>query len=117
MDMFGILGMMGNYEQRKVDNFKKDKIVVDTVRVTDSHKPFETGICHPDYKGGDWVIVELYDTKEEAQTGHDRWVKTMTAKKLPAVLNDVSTAEIFKIARVLGVTPQRAYKKATKKAK
>ena len=90
--MFDFFAMMGNYEDRKVARFEDGTCTVDTAAVTDSAKPYETGICHPAYNEGAWVIVELYDTKEGAVAGHDRWVKTMTAKELPAELTDVSTA-------------------------
>ena len=90
-NLFGFLGMFDDYEERALDHYEKGDIIVDTCLVTDSHKPYETGICHPKYNVGDWVIVELYDTKEEAQVGHDKWVKKMTAKKLPSKLKDVST--------------------------
>lgn len=93
--MFNFFSMAGNYEQRKVDNFEGDNgLVVDTVAVTDSRKSYETGILHPAYNGGDWVIVDLYDTKKEAQAGHDKWVAIMTAEKLPEKLVDVSSAEV-----------------------
>lgn len=95
--MFGFLDMFGNYEQRKVDNFKKGKLEIDTAEVNDSDKPYETAICHPKYNKNKWVVVKLYDTKEQAQEGHNRWVKKMTQKELPKILKDVSTAEIAKI--------------------
>ena len=78
MGLFDFLEMSGNYEERKVANYSEGKLVVDTCAVTDSSKPYETGITHPDYKDGDWIVVELYDTKEQALEGHDKWVKKMT---------------------------------------
>jgi hypothetical protein len=95
--MFNFFEMMGNYEQRKVANFEKGDLVVDTAAVTDADKPYETGIQHPAYNAGEWVIVELYDTKEEAQKGRNRWVKKMTGKKMPKELRDVSTAGTAKL--------------------
>jgi predicted transcriptional regulator of viral defense system len=95
------LSMVGTYEQRKVANFTKGDLQVDTVVVTDSDKPFETAVAHPKFNGGKWIIVELYDTKEQAQKGHDEWVKKMTDKKLPKELKDVSTAEIAKICDIV----------------
>jgi len=92
--MFNFLSMVDNYEDRLVDNFTQGDLVVDTAAVTDSKQPYETGIEHPKYNGGELVIVELYDTKEEAQVGHDKWVKIMTAKKLPKELKNVSSCEI-----------------------
>jgi hypothetical protein len=92
--MFG-LKMMGNYEQRKIDRFEgKNGLIVDTCAVSDSTQPFETAVQHSKYNSGKWIIVELYSTEEKAQTGHKKWVETMTAKKLPKSLTDVSTATI-----------------------
>jgi len=86
------------YEERKVDNFKDEKtgLTVDTCTVPDTDHPFETGIKHPNYNDGNWVIVEEYDSKEEAQKGHDKWVKTMTAETLPSEIKDVSTSSMSK---------------------
>lgn len=99
--MLSFLSMVGNHEQRKVDRYESDNgLIVDTAAVTDSEKPYETGICHPAYNSGDWVIVELYDTKEEAQAGHSRWVQTMTAGELPQALTDVSTCEVANLLDV-----------------
>jgi hypothetical protein len=92
--LFDFLSVTDNYEDRKVDNFQKGELEIDTCAVTDADKPFETGICHPGYNEGEWVIVELYDTKEESQKGHKKWVKKMTNKKLPTTLKDVSSAEV-----------------------
>ena len=84
--MMGMFEMMGNYASRKVARFEKDDLMVSTCSVTDADKPYETAVAHPSYNDGKIVIVEDYNTVEEAQTGHDKWVKTMTAKKLPATL-------------------------------
>jgi len=100
--LFDFLSMADNYEQRKVDRFEKGELTVDTCSVSDSDKPYETAIEHPRYNAGKWVIVELYDTREEAEVGHKKWVKKMTSKKLPTGLKDISTAEIAKLADILG---------------
>ena len=113
-DLFG-LGMMGNYEDRKVDNFTKGDLVVDTVAVTDSTEPYETGICHPQYNSGSWVIVELYGTKKAAAVGHKKWIDIMTAKELPDKLIDVSTAEVTDLCDVFNNDGWRTYKKEEKK--
>lgn len=99
--MFDLFEMTSNYEMRKVARFEKGELFIDTVAVTDSDKPFETAIGHPDYNDDGLIIVELYDTKEEAQIGHDKWVNVMTSDTLPAVLKDVSTAEIAKFAKII----------------
>lgn len=92
MSMFNFLSMTDNYEDRLVKNTKIKDGVIDTAAVTDSAQPFETGIEHSRYNGGAWVIVELYDSKEEALVGHEKWVKTMSKKTLPKQLKDVSTS-------------------------
>ena len=63
-EILGLSDMIGNREERLVANTEVDGGVVDTCRITDSDKPFETGIKHSAYNGGRWVIVELYDTVE-----------------------------------------------------
>jgi hypothetical protein len=80
------------------DVFGRQGLIVDTCGgMTDSEHEYETGIAHPSYNDGKWVIVEDYDTEEDAKKGHDKWVKIMTADSLPSVLNDVSTAVIAKL--------------------
>ena len=92
--MFDFLSMAGNYEDRAVDCYESDDLIIDTCLVIDSEQPYETGVEHPLYNDGEWVIVEMYDSEKEAQQGHDKWVKIMTKKKLPDSLTDVSTATI-----------------------
>lgn len=101
--MFEFLEMMDNHKDRTVATFEKDELFVDTCAVTDSDQPYETAIAHPAYNNGKLIIVQMYDTKEEAQKGHDVWVATMTTKKLPRTLRDVSTASIKKFGQMLGV--------------
>lgn len=95
-DLFGFFNMIDNYEERKVKNYTLNELNIDTCAVSDSDKPYETGIQHPLYNEGKWIIVELYDTKEEAENGHDKWVKIMTKNKLPEVLKDVNSCFIAK---------------------
>lgn len=91
--MFGFLDMVGTYEERKVNRYEKDGIIVSTCSVTDSDKPYETGVLHESYNHGKWVIVELYDTKEESVIGHQKWVDLMVNNP-PDTLTDVSTADV-----------------------
>ena len=51
----------------------------------------------------------MYDTKEAAQKGHNKWVKKMTAKELPKAIKDVSTAGVIKLADALGVDLNEIY--------
>ena len=96
--MFEFLNMINNYEERKVARFEEGDLIIDTCLVTDSMRPYETAVQHPSYNRGDWIIVEGYESIEEAQTGHDRWVKIMTSQELPKELVDVST---FVMAKML----------------
>lgn len=98
--MFGFLDMMGSHSQRKIANDEVDGGVVDTCAVTDSAKPFETGIAHPAYNDGEWVIVELYDTREEAEEGHRKWVKVMEGR--PETLIDANQSEMGGFVDALG---------------
>lgn len=85
------------------DVFGNQGLVVDTCGgMTDSDHPYETAVAHPSYNRGNWVIVESYDTEEDARNGHNKWVKTMTADSLPAILKDVSTATIAKMCEEVG---------------
>ena len=93
MGLFDFLVDVGNHAERKVDTYDKDDLFVDTCRISDSSQPFETAIAHPDYNDNKIVIVELYDTSEEAQQGHDKWVDKML-KNPPRQLVDVSAVTI-----------------------
>lgn len=101
-DFFNFFDMADDYAERCVANFKKGKLTVDTCAVRDSDWDYETGVQHPEYNNGKWVIVQGYDSKKEALAGHNKWVRIMTGKNLPSHLKDVSTAGIAKFARVLG---------------
>lgn len=93
--MFNFLSMAGNYEQRKVAHTDLgDGAWVDTAAVNDAAQPYETAVQHPRYNDGKMVIVEMYESKTDANAGHERWVATMTADELPASLKDVGTSEV-----------------------
>ncbi len=47
---------------------------VDTCRPPDTDE-WETGV----QRGGEWFIVEQYATRDEAESGHQRWVEAITA--------------------------------------
>lgn len=95
--MFNFLLDAGNYEERCVDRHEDDDLIVSTARVSDGQSPYETGIRHPQYNDGKWVIVECYDTVEDAQEKHNEWVEKMTAKELPDKLIDCSNAFLTQI--------------------
>ena len=95
--LYDFLDMANNYRERKVDRYEQCEILVDTALVNDAEKPYETAIEHPMYNDRIMIIVEYYDTKEDAQNGHDRWVELLTGNNLPDVITDVSTAETAKL--------------------
>lgn len=95
--MFDFLNMKNDYKERKVDNFKNDKICIDTCYASDTGA-YETGIESKYYNNGNWVIVQEYESKEEAIKGHQEWIEKMTIDELPAVLMEVSTCKIAKLS-------------------
>ena len=97
--LFGFMDMKDNYEERCIGTYTKDGVFVDTARVTDTQKPYETGIEHPLYNDGVMIIVEYYDTKEDAAKGQERWVKLLTSEELPSQIVDVSTCMAANILR------------------
>jgi hypothetical protein len=93
--MFDFIYDMFNHEARRVDNTVLDgSTTIDTCKVSDGKQPYETGIECPKYNNGNWVIVEAYDTKEEAQAGHNKWVGIMSSDKQPDKLVDCRNAHI-----------------------
>lgn len=95
--MFEFLTMMGTYELRKVNHTEIGELVVDTCSVFDGAHPFETGIKHPEYNDGKWIIVQAYDAQAEALAGHAAWVAVMTTEPLPSQLTGCQNAEISQI--------------------
>ena len=105
--MFDFLGMAGNYEDRKVDlHTDGDDIMVSTVYVTDGRKDYETAVQHPEYNNGGMVIVECYDTKEEAQAGHNNWVIAIRDEPLPDKLVDCKNAKISQLGEAIGIAKE-----------
>lgn len=76
MKTMGALSGITTVDRSDVFNDKFNNIVVDTVEAFDTHE-WETGI----EIDGKWIIVEQYETREKAKSGHNEWVKTM--KKNP----------------------------------
>ena len=74
--LFASICDYGNHEQRCVDNTDVDRYRVDTSYTSDYG--YETAVCSDEH---DWIVVERYSTKEEAQKGHDRWVKKCEEEK------------------------------------
>jgi hypothetical protein len=98
--MFEFLMDVGNYDQRKVGRYdnEKTRLSISTASVSDAAQPYETAVAHPDYNDNKWVIVETYGSRKAAEAGHEKWVATMTAKTLPGVLFDRSSAGVATLA-------------------
>ena len=90
--MFGFLQDMENYEERKVNKTDYDWGMISTAKVSDGRKPYETAVKHRDYNDEKMVIVDCYDTIEEAEKGHDKWIVTMESP--PEELKDIANSEI-----------------------
>lgn len=69
-----VFGMVKSYDSRKIDNTCINEYIVDTVYADDTGL-YETAVKHPDINSGEWVIVEEYETKRAAISGHKKWVK------------------------------------------
>lgn len=104
--MFDLLGLSNfNDPNRQVAHDDiPNGAKIDTCAVHDATKPFETGVCDPHYNNGAWIIVATYDTREEAQKGHDKWVQIMT-NELPELLVDVSEANIAEVLDAFSADP------------
>lgn len=90
-----VLSMIGNYEQRVVDNFKNDLFTVDTAFVTDRQPPYETAVTHKEFNNGNWIILEWSETKEKAQETHNKWVEYFLNNDVQEI-QDSYTMETFK---------------------
>jgi hypothetical protein len=95
--------MAGNYEQRKVARNEFDWGFISTAQVTDGSKPYETAVKHDKFNKGNMVIVESYNTKQEALEGHTRWIKTMSSTILPQKLVDCNNCELSQLGSMLGM--------------
>lgn len=78
--------MIGNYEERLIGNDKVNGFEVDTVRVTDTGYYAETAIRHPELDDGYWIIVQEYETHEQAEKGHERWVDMLENEKINTIV-------------------------------
>lgn len=85
------------------DLFGRQGLIISTIGdMGDTEHSYETAVSHPEYNDGRWVIVQEYDTEEDARNGHEKWLKTMTADALPNELRDVSTAGVAQMAEEVG---------------
>lgn len=95
--MFVFFNSINDYKDRLVNNTKINGAEIDTCRVFDAEKPYETAIKHPSYNNDKWIIVEEYSTIKEAEEGHKKWVSKFSSS-LPEFLIDVSTSMINKLS-------------------
>ena len=73
-EFFGFMNQRPRYERE----LKEDTVNgyhIDTCAVDDRSWNYETAIQHEQFRGGEWIVVRGYDSKEEAEAGHDMWVK------------------------------------------
>lgn len=75
-----------NIEEARKDIFRDeiDEVIIDTVCAFDTNK-WETGINIK----GDWIIVEIYDNKKQAKTGHEKYVSEVKNGKRDFKDNDM----------------------------
>ena len=75
----GMLGMIGNYEQRVVKNDKTTDFILDTAEVYDRSWIYETAVSHKDFNNGKWIILDGTNTREDALKAHEKWLKALEA--------------------------------------
>ena len=81
--------------------FNDDGGVVSTVEASDGERPYETAIHHPSISGWKWIVVDAYDSWEDASSGHKAWVERL--KKRPLVVNELNNSLL---AQQIGYHPQ-----------
>jgi hypothetical protein len=106
------------YEDRAVAHWSNDdeSVIVDTCKVVDGTLPIETGVIHPEYNDGEWMIVEAYGSVEAALEGHERWVVMAQRDELPAVIADCCNAHCARFAADLSDDAEEAglvYRRST----
>lgn len=100
-DTLDILGMMNTYNSRKVDRYEQDGLLISTCFVTDGKHDYETAIRSPLYNDNDFVVVEAYDSEEDARAGHRKWVDNMTTNP-PEKLVDCGNSKISQWIEIMG---------------
>jgi hypothetical protein len=100
-----------DHKDRLVEYTSVNGAEIDTCRVYDSKLPYETGIRHREYNDGHWVIVEAYNTKEDAEKGHQKWVKLLY-KKLPENIVGIDQRKIGEfIKKYFNLNIDKLYKR------
>ncbi len=82
-DILTLLANASNHEERLVANDTINDIEIDTCLANDMGKDYETGLCI----NGTWYIAEDYDTKEEAQKGHEKYMNLIKTKQLKEIID------------------------------
>ncbi len=111
----------------EVARYEDDQLVVNTVRTSrvftregeegttsGVEDLYLTAVSHEDYNKnpgrgigrgrnrGEWIVAERYNSLEEAQAGHLRWISTLTAGSLPAEVMDSGNSEWAQAKDALG---------------
>lgn len=96
IDLLSLLSTAGgedDYKERLVardDKLDPDEIpfILDTVAVDDREWEYETAIKHPKFNDNEWIVIRGYDTKEEAEAGHEELI-TYYLMNRPAFIKDI----------------------------
>lgn len=75
---FGFVDMLFNYKERCVRNDKTEGFTLDTALVTNRDYQYETAVKSPYFKGGNWLVLEGSDTKEQALVVHEKWLAVLS---------------------------------------
>jgi len=110
--MFEFLMDVGNYEGRKVAKTEFEWGYISTCRVSDGSQPYETAIKSNEYASPDdpdnkdnMIIVEAYDSEENAQTGHNKW-RDIMENNPPQELVDCCNAGVAELINALSEAPR-----------
>lgn len=96
IDLFSLLTSYDSeedYKKRLVardDKLDPDELpfCLDTVAVNDREWMYETAIQHPKFNDNEWIVIRGYNTKEEAEAGHEELI-TYYLMNRPAFIKDI----------------------------
>lgn len=81
-----------DFEARNVAQYEDGDLRISTVQVptevTDGATLYQTGVSHPDFAGGNWIVVGEFQSREAAQAGHEGWIERFK-EGIPESLTDV----------------------------
>lgn len=63
--------------------------VVSTIKAADGDRPYETAVLDTRYNTS-FIVVEAYDTAEEAVKGHDHWVSVMSTNPPASLVENMN---------------------------